>query len=286
MIIDSLYARVAERGHVCIGLDTDISYLPEELQKKGADGVMDYNRAIIDSTRGLAACYKVQIAYYEALGLEGMRIYAQTLKILREAGEIVIADIKRGDIAKTAEMYAAAHFSGDFEADFITVNPYMGMDTIEPFMPWLRSGKKGLFALARTSNPGATDIEYLTTSDGTPVYRHVTSGLSKIGAEVRGKSGYSALGCVFGCTQAEEVTQIRRDFPDMFFLIPGYGAQGGKAEDVARYLHEGNGGVVNASRSILLAWKKAEGLTPAEAARNETIRMRDEILAAVQAGRP
>ena len=162
-IIDRLYERVEERGVVCVGLDTDISYVPEFIKngRSNKEAIVEFNKRIIDETFDVAACFKVQIAYYEALGIEGLEAYRDTIKYLREKGEIVIADIIRGDIDATAKMYAKAHFEGDFEADFITVSPYMGMDSIMPYIPYIESGKKGLFSLVRTSNKGAVDIEYI-----------------------------------------------------------------------------------------------------------------------------
>jgi len=285
-LIDRLCRRVDAAGHVCLGLDTDINYLPEPfLKEDAADAVYSFNREIIDATLDAAAVYKVQIAYYEALGLKGLTAYMKTLGYLREKGAIVIADVKRGDIAKTAEMYAKAHFTGDFEADFITVNPFMGMDTLEPFFPYLESGRKGLFALVATSNPGACDIEGILSSDGESVSEKTGAMIKETGAKFTDECGYSSIGAVVGCTNKAQTKQIRERLSGVFFLIPGYGAQGGKAEDMAHYLDQnGNGGVVNSSRGILLAHKKPEfsGLGFAEAARAETIRMRDEILSAVK----
>ena len=283
-IIDKLYDRVEKRGVVCVGLDTALDYVPEHIREGRTSGeaIFEFNKQIIDSTYDVAACFKVQIAYYEALGLEGLIAYKKTLEYLREKDEIIIADIKRGDISATAKMYAKAHFEGDFEADFITLSPYMGMDSIEPYMPYMESGNKGVFVLVRTSNPGAEDIENIDTKDESKVYKVVGDKLTKIGENVKGECGYSAIGGVIGCTHVEEGKEIRERYKDMFFLIPGYGAQGGKAEDVALYLRDGNGGVVNSSRAILLAYKKEN--KPAEfaaCARREAIRMRDEIRNAV-----
>ena len=221
--MDKLYESVAANGPVCVGLDTEISYLPTtDTAKTAGENVVAFNRALIDATKGVAGCYKVQIAYYESLGLDGMRAYAETLKLARATGLPVIADIKRGDIAKTAEMYAKAHFTGDFEADIITLAPYMGKDYM-------------------------------------------------------GEHGYSSIGLVIGGTHTEEATAIRAAYKDTFFLIPGYGAQGGKAADIAQYLTKGNGGVVNSSRGILLAYKKQPGVAFDEAAYNECVRMREDI---------
>ena len=286
LIIDKLYERVEERGVVCLGLDTDASYIPQHiLEGKSLDeAIFQFNKEIIDATLDVVACYKVQIAYYEALGLAGLIAYRNTLKYLREKDAIIIADIKRGDIAATASQYAKAHFTGDFEADFITLSPYMGMDSIEPYMPYMESGKKGVFVLVRTSNKGAEDFENLDIKDGKKLYNAVADKITEAGQTVKGKYGYTAIGGVIGCTHVEEGKEIRSRYSVMFFLIPGYGAQGGTAEDVALYLKNGNGGVVNSSRGILLAYKKENReLEFAECARNEAIKMRDAIRAAIKA---
>ncbi|MBU3191559.1 orotidine-5'-phosphate decarboxylase [Clostridium bowmanii] len=282
MIIDKLFKSVENNGHVCIGLDTAMEYLPANFRNKYEYedyALYRFNQQIIDATFDVAACYKVQIAYYEALGLKGLKVYKDTLKYIRSKGGIVIADIKRGDIAKTAGMYAKAHFEGDFESDLITVNPYMGMDSIQPYLPYLKNKEKGLFSLVRTSNKGAEDIEYIENKENKKVYDVVGEKLLKIGSEFMGECGYSSLGGVVGCTHIDEGLKMRKNLEKMFFLIPGYGAQGGAAEDVAIYLKNGNGGVVNASRSILLAYKKVENGEShfEECARQEAIKMRDAI---------
>ncbi len=286
LIIDKLYERVEERGVVCLGLDTDASYIPQHiLSGKSLDeAIFQFNKEIIDATLDVVACYKVQIAYYEALGLAGLIAYKNTLQYLREKDAIIIADIKRGDIAATASQYAKAHFTGDFEADFITLSPYMGMDSIEPYMPYMESGKKGVFVLVRTSNKGAEDFENLDIEGGKKLYNEVADKIIEAGQTVKGRYGYTAIGGVIGCTHVEEGKEIRNRYSNMFFLIPGYGAQGGTAKDVALYLKNGNGGVVNSSRGILLAYKKEnKELEYAECARNEAINMRDAIRAAVKA---
>ena len=228
MIIDKLYERVARNGHVCVGLDTDYSYLPETFAAQFAtkgEAVFQYNKALINATLDVVACYKVQIAYYEAMGLEGMECYRKTLAYLREKDAIIIADIKRGDIAKTAEMYAKGHFTGDFEADFITVSPYMGLDSISPYLPYIQNNNKGLFVLIRTSNEGAKDIEYIETADGRHVYNVVGEKINELGKAYKGNCGFSAIGGVMGCTHADEAAEVRRQLDSTFFLIPGYGAQ-------------------------------------------------------------
>ncbi|OPJ60307.1 orotidine-5'-phosphate decarboxylase [Clostridium oryzae] len=287
MIIDRLYESVDKKGVVCVGLDTSLDYLPAEFLKSFEnieDALFNFNKRIIDATFDAAGCFKVQIAYYEAYGIAGLMAYKKTLKYLREKGAVVIADIKRGDIAKTAEMYAKAHFTGDFESDFVTLSPYMGLDSIEPYLPYIDNEEKGVFVLVRTSNKGAEDIQYIKSENGKMIYDEVADKLYVMGEKHMGNCGYSSIGGVMGCTHVEEGLELRKRLAKMFFLIPGYGAQGGKAEDVALYLKDGNGGVVNSSRGILLAYRKQENGEKHfdECAAAETVRMRDEIAAAVK----
>ncbi|WP_242840701.1 orotidine-5'-phosphate decarboxylase [Clostridium hydrogeniformans] len=281
-IIDKLYKAVEDKGVVCVGLDTSLNYIPEFFKGKFQNNVeeilFNFNKEIIDSTYDVAACFKVQIAYYEALGIDGLKAYSRTVKYLKEKDLISIGDIKRGDIADTAKQYAKAHFKGDFEVDFITLSPYMGLDSIEPYMPYLESGEKGAFALVRTSNKGAEDLQYVDTKNENKVFHMVGEKVNTMGKSALGSFGYSTLGAVVGCTHVDEAKEIREKMDSTFFLIPGYGAQGGKAEDVALYLKNGNGGVVNSSRKILLAYKRENREKEfALCAREEAIRMRDEI---------
>jgi orotidine-5'-phosphate decarboxylase len=287
MIIDRLFEDINKKGHVCLGLDTATDYIPKFiLEGTGTLGeaIFEYNRKIIDATHDVVGCFKVQIAYYEAYGITGLLAYKQTLEYARKKGAVVIADIKRGDIAKTAEMYAKAHFEGDFESDIITLNPYMGLDSIEPYLPYVENKEKGLFVLVRTSNKGAKDIEYIDSTDGRKVYDIVGDKLHALGEKYMGKCGYSSIGGVIGCTHIDEGIELRKRLNKMFFLIPGYGAQGGGATDVAIYLKNGNGGVVNSSRGILLAYKGMEEGEKRfdEYARKEAIRMREEIINAAK----
>jgi orotidine-5'-phosphate decarboxylase len=284
--MDKLYEAVAGKGQVCVGLDTAAAYIPEKERRRAlseAEAVLAYNKALIDATIDLAACYKVQIAYYEELGLPGLGAYAATLRYLRERKALVIADIKRGDIADTARMYAKAHFGGDFEADFVTLNPYLGMDSIEPWLEWADNKGKGAFVLMRTSNRGMRDFEYLELAGGGRLYDEVGERLSELAASRSGRYGYGAFGAVVGCTEQEEAAAIRAKRSSLFFLIPGYGAQGGAADDAALLLRDGNGGVVNASRSILKAWSagdapaEADNAVAAAAARRAVVEMRDAI---------
>lgn len=275
-----------KNGPLCVGLDTDPSYLPQSVlaaYSSAAQAVVAYNKAIIQriaadsSGVALAACCKVQIAYYEAMGLEGLRAYCETLRAVKAAGLPVIADIKRGDIADTARAYARAHFSGDFEADIITLNPYMGFDTLEPFTQYAQpdKGGKGMFVLLRTSNPGMADVEKLPIDGaaarfgGEAVLDRVGAELSRISASFRElypAATCSPVGAVVGCTEESDARQLRDAYPDIYFLIPGYGAQGGAARIAATLLDKA-GGTVNSSRGILCAWKTDEKLA-AKAADN------------------
>ncbi len=285
MIIDKLFESVKNKGHVCLGLDTDISYIPEKFYNKYesiTDAIFEFNKKIIDETLDVAACFKVQIAYYEAYGLKGLEAYKKTLDYLRNEKAIIVADIKRGDIAKTAEMYAKAHFEGDFESDFVTLNPYMGFDTIEPYLPYIKEKEKGAFILVRTSNPGSKHIQYLETGNER-VYDVVGNKINEIGKQYLGGHGYSSIGSVIGGTTAFEGQEIRNKLDSTFFLIPGYGAQGGTAKEVAEYLKKGNGAIVNSSRGILQAYKKDENGENnfQKSARKAAVQMRDDILSAI-----
>lgn len=260
MIIDRLYEAVKEKGFVCVGLDSHLDYIPnyiKEKHEKISDIIFEYNKTIIDATSDIVAIYKPQIAYYEANGLEGLIAYQRTLRYLKEKGHLSIGDVKRGDIASTAKEYAKAHFKGEFEADFITLNPYMGMDSITPYLDYLKTGEKGVFVLLRTSNEGAKDIECLDYN-GEALYFKVGDELKKFADELTSECGYSPLGFVVGATHSEEAKKIRERYKNIFFLLPGYGAQGAKAEDIRTYLNDFNGGVVNSSRGIIKYYQKFE----------------------------
>jgi orotidine-5'-phosphate decarboxylase len=260
VIIDILYKEVQEKGNVCVGLDTHMDYIPKEIKEEYKDIdeiIFQFNKRIINCTEDITAIYKLQIAYYEAYGIKGLMAYKKTLEYLKAINALSIGDIKRGDISATADMYAKAHFEGDFECNFITINPYMGFDSITPYLKYLDKGDKGIFVLLRTSNPGAKDIEYLN-SNGKPIYYHIGDKLEEIGKKYIGNHGYSLVGAVVGGTHVDEATEIRERYKDMYFLIPGYGAQGARGKDVDLYLKKKNGGVVNSSRGIITEYKKYE----------------------------
>ena len=260
-----LQETAAKFGPLCVGLDTDPSYIPQSVLAKfdsPAQAVLAYNKEIIRRVKadGSACCFKVQEAYYEAMGLEGMKVYAETLKAVKDSGLVCISDIKRGDIAATAGAYAKAHFTGDFETDIITVNPYMGFDTLKPFTEYCRSAGKGIFVLLRTSNPGMVDIEQQELKNGGRVLDRVGGELENIRSEyasVFENQTCGPVGAVVGCTEESDAQILRNAYPDIFFLIPGYGAQGGAARIAATLLLKA-GGTVNSSRGILCAWKKSE----------------------------
>ena len=252
----------SKNGPLCVGLDTDPSYIPQNLleQFSPAQAVLEYNKLLIKKITEdkSACCFKVQIAYYEAMGIEGLKVYSETLKTVKDSGLICISDIKRGDIAATASAYAKAHFSGDFESDIITINPYMGFDTLKPFTEFCASKGKGIFVLLRTSNPGMTDIEQKELKSGGRVLDEVGKELERLSGQMKEifpEQTCSPIGAVVGCTEESDANYLRQTYKDIFFLIPGYGAQGGAASICAALLKNA-GGTVNSSRGILCAWKK------------------------------
>ena len=225
------------------------------------------------------------------MGLEGLQTYVETLKFLREKNIPVISDIKRGDIADTASAYAKAHFSGDFETDIITVNPYMGFDTLQSFTEYCKktgtsdfAKEKSIFVLLRTSNPGMQDIENQILQDGNHVLDRVGNHLVELQKFFAQNYGYdeneicSPVGAVVGCTEEQDAINIRNMYPNIFFLIPGYGAQGGKAKIAGTLLGKA-GGTVNSSRGVLCAWKKSSALTEKQEAGILTL---DDIVLAAE----
>ena len=258
-IIDRLYQEVREKGFVCVGLDTSMDYLPASYKegKTISQALVDFNKEIINATADITAIYKLQIAYYESYGIEGMMAYRDTLAYLREKKLLSIGDVKRSDIAASASQYAKAHFEGDFETDFITLNPYMGMDSISPYLPYIESGKKGVFVLLRTSNPGASDFETLSV-DGKELFYQIGDKIKALNENYLGESGYGPIGLVVGATHTEEVEEIRKRYDKEFFLIPGFGAQGADSLNVYKLLNDKNGGVVNNSRGVLKAYLNYE----------------------------
>lgn len=280
MSMDRLYEAINKKGPVCVGLDTQYSFLPEYIKQKDAsigDKIFAFNRKIIDAVCEEAGCFKVQIACYEALGLEGMKAFADTVRYARQKGSVVISDVKRGDISSTAAQYAQGHFTGDFETDIITVNAYMGEDALSPYYPYLEKGK-GLFVLVKTSNPSGRDFQDLDTG-GMALYQRMAQKVSQWGEGFIGSSGFSAIGAVTGLTYPEEFENIRALMPRTLLLIPGYGAQGGTGKDIAAFFRDGLRGVVNSSRGLITAHKGKTEEEGFEAyVRDAVIAMREDIL--------
>ena len=254
---DRLDAAVrAKRSVLCVGIDPRFDKLPADVRaaSKGdaAVALERFGLEVLDLVAPHAACVKPNIAFFEAFGLAGLSAYRAILRGARERGLLAIGDVKRGDLGATAEAYAQAHLArgGDFEADAITVHGYMGGDSVAPLVEAAAKAGKGLFVLVRTSNPGAKDLQDLATDAG-PVFERMASLVRAWGAPHRGASGFSLVGAVVGATWPAESRRLRALLPDAPFLVPGYGAQGATAADVAvAFLPGGRGAVVNASRSV------------------------------------
>ena len=293
MITDKLIEKIIEmQNPTCVGLDTLFDYLPDDM-KAGvttfegvAEKVLEFNKKIIDSVYDIVPSVKVQIAYYEMYGAAGMQAYYETLRYAEEKGLIVIADAKRNDIGSTASCYAKA-FLGEtqvndntdkaFPSDYVTVNGYLGSDGILPFVEQCEKHDKGIFVLVKTSNPSGAEIQNVVLENGVPMYEYVGGLVEKWGESTIGKYGYSAVGAVVGATHPTEAARLREILPHTFFLIPGYGAQGGNAEMLKScFGANGLGGVVNNSRGILCAYKKNGG-TYYDAAREACIVMQKDL---------
>lgn len=293
MITDQLIEKIIHlQNPTCVGLDTLFDYLPDDM-KAGvttfegvAERVFDFNKKLIDTLCDIIPSVKVQIAYYEMYGVAGMKAYEETLKYAAEKGLVVIADAKRNDIGSTAACYAKT-FLGEtavngnalkaFPSDYVTVNGYLGTDGIAPFVEECESKNKGIFVLVKTSNPSGAEVQNLVLEDGVPMYEKMGDLVEKWGESTIGEYGYSAVGAVVGATHPIEAARLRQTMPHTFFLIPGYGAQGGNAEMLKScFKANGLGGVVNNSRGILCAYKKLGG-TFYEAARAATIAMQKDL---------
>ncbi len=244
----------AKDSRVVVGLDPRPESIPPEFSS-GAKGVLDFNLEILRLVREHAVAVKPQIAFYERLGIPGLEAYAETCRRARAEGLLVIGDVKRGDVPETAKAYAEAHLS-TFECDAITVNPYFGRDGIDPFLEVAKRRGAGLFVLVKTSNPSSKEIQDLDTG-GIPLHLRIASMVKTWGEGMVGESGYSSVGAVVGATHPSEAALIRIAMPKRIFLVPGYGAQGATAEDVAVCFEaDGLGALVNASRSVVSAWER------------------------------
>ena len=302
---DRLWAAIERTGSpVVVGLDPHIEQLPEPLLQRcraqyGAttravgEAMWEFNRTIIDAVHDLVPVVKPQVAFYERYGLEGLRAFVRTVAYAREAGLLVIADAKRNDIGSTATQYAEAFLGtcnvfgqeqqSDFAADALTVNAYLGSDGILPFVQHVRQHGVGLFVLVKTSNPSSGELQDVCI-DGRPLYEHIGAFVETWGADCHGRCGYSAVGAVVGATYPEQGRRLRELMPHTVFLVPGYGAQGAKAADVAGCFDaQGYGALISASRSVIFAYRTPPYATQygaeayGAAARAATQQMRDEI---------
>ncbi|NLE73846.1 MAG: orotidine-5'-phosphate decarboxylase [Actinobacteria bacterium] len=284
MFCDRLAAAILEkRSHVVVGLDPNYSLLPREITESwGSDAPSTeatceaYRRFIFPLLEVLteeAVAVKIQAAFFEALGWEGMRLFEEAVGEAQRLGYLVIADAKRGDIGNTAEAYARAHLDV-MGADALTVNPYFGTDGMEPFLQRTRNQGKGLFVLVKTSNPSSSDLQDLVLGDGRLVYEAVGDLVQHWARESRGGRGWSAVGAVVGGTHPSQARQLRQRIPEVPFLIPGYGAQGATASDLQGLFGTDRvGAVVNSARAILYAHRTSEKPW-LDAAREEAAAMR------------
>ena len=263
------------KAPICVGLDPMLSYVPEHIQaaafeqygetlEGAAEAIWQFNKEIVDHTFDLIPAVKPQIAMYEQFGIEGLKVYKRTVDYCKEKGLVVIGDAKRGDIGSTSAAYATGHigsvqvgsktYSG-FDTDFLTVNPYLGTDGVKPFVDVCNSHDRGLFVLVKTSNPSSGEFQDRLI-DGRPLYEWVAEKVVEWGnASMDGD--YSNVGAVVGATYPEMSRILRNLMPHTYFLVPGYGAQGGTAEDLKHCFNkDGLGAVVNSSRGIIAAYKQ------------------------------
>jgi len=302
MAMDKLLEKIVELQNPTVaGLDPKLSYVPESIraasyQKYGktlegaADALLTFNKGLIDALCDIVPAVKPQAAYYEMYGWQGVKALTETIAYAKQNGMVVITDGKRNDIGATMQAYAAAHLGttdieGEtveaFGADLLTVNGYLGSDGIKPLLEVCKTGDKGIFVLVKTSNPSSGELQDRELSNGVTIYRTMGEMCETWGKELPGKYGYSGVGAVVGATYPAQLGELRKLLTHTFFLVPGYGAQGGAADDVApAFDKNGLGAIVNSSRGIMCAWQK-ENCAPedyAQAARREAIRMRDEIV--------
>lgn len=276
-MIDRLIKKIEElQNPTVIGLDPRLDFIPTYIKEKAyethgktpkaaAKAFLDFNKEIIDAVYDLVPAVKPQIAMYEQYGAEGIQAYIDTIAYAKEKNLIVIGDIKRSDIASTAKAYADGHIGrvmieeesySIYQEDTITLNPYLGYDSIEPYLSHCRKYQKGLFILVKTSNPNSGEIQDLDIG-GEKLYERVGRMVEQWGGELIGEKGYSAIGAVVGATHPQQAEKLRSIMPNTYFLVPGYGAQGATAEDLRGYFNrDGLGAIINSSRGIISAYLK------------------------------
>ena len=300
MSFDLLQTKIIEKQNPTIaGLDARVEYVPGHIREKyiaqygeslqaAAEAIYEFNCGLIDALCDVVPAVKPQSAYYENLGWRGMEMLERTIRYAREKGLYVVADIKRGDIGATATAYSEGWLGRStvggsslpvFDADCVTLNGYMGSDSINPFLKAAKEEGKCVFVLVKTSNPGSGELQDIVAGDRL-VYQVMGDLNERIAAGTEGKYGYTMAGAVTGATYPSDIRALRKRLEHTFFLVPGYGAQGGTADDV-RYAFDkyGHGAIVNSSRGIMCAWQKTggDGHDFQEAARNAAIAMRDDI---------
>ena len=275
-MIQKLIANIKKtNAPIVVGLDPMLSYVPEQVQKKAyaefgetlegaAEAIWQFNKEIIDHTYDLIPAVKPQVAMYEQFGVPGMAAFKKTVDYCKEKGLVVIGDIKRGDIGSTSAAYATGHLGRvqigsksyvPFDEDFVTVNPYLGSDGVNPFIDVCKEEKKGLFILVKTSNPSSGEFQDQLI-DGKPLYELVGERVAQWGESCMGEE-YSYIGAVVGATYPEMGKALRKIMPKSYILVPGYGAQGGKGKDLVHFFNEdGLGAIVNSSRGIIAACKQ------------------------------
>ena len=291
MSFDRLHALIRKtKNPTVVGLDARLEYIPPQLVKEcldkhgetlegAAEAVLRYNMALLDALQGVVPAVKPQAAYYELLGWPGVKALSDTIQYAHEKGFYVIADVKRGDIGSTAQAYAEGWLGTPFHADCVTINGYMGSDAILPFLDLAKKEDKGVFLLVKTSNPSSGELQDMVAGDR-QVYTVMADLCKRLGAGSEGECGYQTLGAVVGATYPAELRELRRRMEKTFFLVPGYGAQGGTAQDVAgAFDRYGWGAIINSSRGILCAWQKTENGAEhfQDAARAAAEAMRDDI---------
>lgn len=298
--MDKLINRIKETNNPTVmGLDPRYDMIPESIRTKYSEdiegackAILEFNKELIDSVYDIVPAVKPQIAFYEMFGEEGIKVFNETCKYAKQKGMIIIADVKRGDIGSTAAGYSNAYLGktpiGEekvsiYDVDFVTVNPYLGIDGVKPFIDDCKEYGKGIFILVKTSNKSSGELQDLKLENGITIYEKVAELVNSWGEDLVGEYGYSSVGAVVGATYPIQIKELREIMPKTYFLIPGYGAQGGKAEDIALGFKDGIGGIVNASRSLMSAYKsdrwkdKYSEKEFGKATRAEAIRMRDEL---------
>lgn len=274
MIIDQLIDKIKETSNpTVVGLDPRLSYIPDFIKneayekygktpKAAAQAFYRFNKEIIDAVYDLIPAVKPQVAMYEQFGADGIESYINTIKYAKSKGLVIIGDIKRSDIASTAQAYSDGHIGQVvvednsyeiYHEDFITLNPYLGYDSIEPYMDNCKNYERGLFVLVKTSNPNSGQIQDLVV-EGEKLYEKVGKLTSSWGEQLIGKYGYSSVGAVVGATHPKQAEKLREIMPNTYFLVPGYGAQGGTAKELSVCFNkDGLGAIVNSSRGIIAA---------------------------------